>query len=128
MSHTVLVCGSREAGDRTGICAALDAYHAEHPITRVISGGADGVDAIAWRWAVQREIDTRACAANWDLHGKSAGPIRNQQMIDLRPDAVLAFPGGKGTADTVARAERAGILVVYLVPAETLGRVRRRTP
>lgn len=40
----------------------------------------------------------------------AAGPIRNQQMLDDgKPDLVVAFPGGKGTADMVRRARVAGI-------------------
>lgn len=45
-------------------------------------------------------------------YGKSAGPIRNQTMLDDgKPDLVLAFPGGRGTADMVAKAEKHGIPV-----------------
>ena len=43
---------------------------------------------------------------------KSAGHIRNQVMLDKgKPDVVVAFPGGRGTADMVRRAEGAGIEV-----------------
>ena len=47
--------------------------------------------------------------ADWTKHGKAAGPIRNQKMLDECPDLVVAFPGGKGTADMVRRAMKAGI-------------------
>jgi hypothetical protein len=45
----------------------------------------------------------------WDyewlsLAGPAAGPIRNQRMLDWGPDLVVAFAGGKGTADMVRRA------------------------
>jgi hypothetical protein len=46
------------------------------------------------------------------MQGKAAGPIRNQRMIDEgKPDLVIAFPGGRGTADMVSRAKKAGIPV-----------------
>jgi len=52
--------------------------------------------------------------ADWKL-GKKAGPLRNQRMIDEgRPDLVVAFPGGKGTADMVRRAEAAGVKVLKI--------------
>ncbi len=51
--------------------------------------------------------------ADWYTQGKAAGPIRNQQMIDAKPDAVLAYWNGRspGTLDTIRRAARAGIPV-----------------
>jgi len=51
--------------------------------------------------------------ADWHLHGKAAGPKRNQRMLDHgRPKRVIAFPGGKGTADMVDRARVAGVDVI----------------
>lgn len=50
--------------------------------------------------------------ADWKTHGKRAGSIRNQKMIDdYHPQLVVAFPGGAGTADMVRRARAAGIEV-----------------
>jgi hypothetical protein len=48
--------------------------------------------------------------ADWARHGNAAGLVRNQQMLDDgKPDLAVAFPGGKGTADMVRRARKAGI-------------------
>jgi hypothetical protein len=45
-------------------------------------------------------IEVVACPADWEKHGKAAGPLRNEEMlIDYKPKRVIAFPGGKGTAD-----------------------------
>ena len=59
--------------------------------------------------------------ADWDKHGKAAGPIRNQQMVDARPDAVLAYWDGqsRGTLDTITRAAKAGIPVFIAGAKET---------
>jgi hypothetical protein len=66
----------------------------------------------AW-WAKQFGIQTLAFPADWKTHGKAAGFIRNQRMLDEgKPDLVLGFPGGSGTADMCSRAERAGVRVV----------------
>lgn len=51
--------------------------------------------------------------ADWSL-GKKAGPLRNQRMIDMKPDKLLRFPGGRGTADCERRARAAGIEVVMV--------------
>lgn len=82
------------------------------PITAIIHGGASGADTMAHRWAGMIAKPVDVYPASWCKHGRAAGPIRNQQMIDDgKPDLVIAFPGGKGTADMVRKAEAAGIPV-----------------
>ena len=51
--------------------------------------------------------------ADWEGLGRKAGPIRNQQMLDEgKPDLVVAFPGGRGTANMMRIAREAGIEVI----------------
>lgn len=92
--------------------SVLDRVAQKHAIQVVIHGAARGADSLAGEWARKRGIAELACPADWKAHGKAAGPIRNQQMInDACPDAAVAFPGGTGTADMVARLTMAGIPV-----------------
>jgi hypothetical protein len=53
--------------------------------------------------------------ADWDLHGKAAGPIRNRQMLLAKPEIVIAFhddlDSSKGTKDMVKIAKRTGVKV-----------------
>jgi YspA, cpYpsA-related SLOG family len=91
----------------------LDALQeSDGPLT-VIQGGAPGADALAQRWAYIRaprqQITLVTMPADWERHGKAAGPIRNAKMLEEKPDLVLAFPGGKGTADLVRKAEKAKV-------------------
>lgn len=45
--------------------------------------------------------------------GKKAGPIRNAFMLkDSRPDVLVKFPGGAGTANMVLLAFHAGLRVI----------------
>ena len=107
----VLVCGGRDYSDRVAVWYTLDAF-GPPPITFVISGMAKGADTFAAQWARRFLIPLQEIPANWQRDGKAAGPIRNQQMLtEGKPDAVIAFPGGRGTADMVRRAERAGVPV-----------------
>lgn len=106
----ILVCGGRDFTDHVRVFAALDRLHAKHPITVLIHGAAPGVDRLASRWAKWRGIEVEPYPADWDKHRTAAGPIRNQRMLDhSNPDAVVAFPGGVGTADMVTRAVKAGL-------------------
>lgn len=72
-----------------------------------------GLDAIALKWAEGNGIHVRVYPADWSA-GRSAGPLRNQKMID-DAEVLLAFPGGKGTADTIRRAETKGIGVIHAI-------------
>ncbi len=81
-------------------------------VTTIIHGGARGVDKMAGNFAIGCNLVVEEYKADWATHGKAAGPIRNQQMLDQgKPNLVIAFPGGRGTADMVARAKKAGVEV-----------------
>jgi hypothetical protein len=110
---TVLVCGGRDFADAELLNEELDALHQGGLIGRLVHGAAPGADTLAGEWALRNNVPIRAYPADWKTHGPKAGPIRNQYMLDAQlPYMVLAFPGGRGTADMVRRAKRAGILTV----------------
>lgn len=117
MQQRVLVCGGRDYDDRERVFQILDVAHEANPIVLLIHGGASGADALADEWQRSRRVRTRRYNADWLHHGKAAGPIRNQLMLDDgKPHMVIAFPGGRGTADMVRRAEKAGVPVVKVRP------------
>lgn len=108
----VLVCGGRDYFDRDAAWAALDMIDHLRGIACIIHGGANGADYIAGRWAETRKVSCEEYPADWTKDGRAAGPIRNQRMLKLGcPDLVVAFKGGRGTADMVKRATAAGIPV-----------------
>lgn len=109
----VLVCGGRNYMDQAHVERTLQNLHERSPITEIIHGGAFGADTWAMTWGHSAYVPVWAYNADWKSHGRAAGPIRNQRMIDeAHPDLVVAFPGGKGTADMVRRAKAAGIKVI----------------
>lgn len=84
----------------------------------LIVGGALGVDSVALDWAVVNWVPWQVyqpTKEEIDLYGpRRAFTRRNQQMLDEgKPDLVLAFQGGGGTADMVARARDAKIPVKF---------------
>ena len=110
----ILITGSRNWNDESTLLRALCQYTQtpENDIT-VIHGGAKGADTCAHKAAKALGLNVRVYPAQWSEHGKGAGPIRNQQMVDAGADICLAFPLGKsvGTWDCVRRAKAAGIPV-----------------
>lgn len=112
----VLVCGGRHFYNKLLLKRTLDDLHILQPITCIIQGGASGADFLAKHWAVayHKDIIVVEYKADWE-QGRSAGPRRNALMLkDGKPDLVLAFPGGKGTADMTRKAKAAGLTVMEI--------------
>lgn len=123
----VLVCGGRDFENYDLFVRIMDRFWMENvpisgptghrdrcPLT-LISGGARGADKMAERYAIFRGHDVEVFEPDWLTYGNSAGPIRNQQMLDEgKPDLVIAFPGGTGTANMIELAEKAGVKVVRI--------------
>ena len=109
----VLVCGGRDYADKPTLNRVLNEIHNNYRITAIIEGDASGTDRLAGIWARLHNVPNLKFPARWHVHGRAAGPIRNKQMLDEgKPDLVIAFPGGKGTANMVKQAERAGVATV----------------
>ena len=90
-----------------------DSYGNWLPAIHIISGGAPGVDTVAIDYAVVNWLTFTEIKADWKKDGKGAGPKRNLRMIvEGKPDVVLAFPGGPGTANMVKQAKEYNIPVV----------------
>jgi len=106
---TIIVCGGRDFSDAAAVAAYLGRL--TRPF-RIVTGGAPGADALAQDWASRHAVPCDVVPADWATHGRAAGPLRNQRMLDEhQPVAVIAFPGGRGTLDMVRRAEAAGVRV-----------------
>jgi predicted Rossmann-fold nucleotide-binding protein len=114
-SYTLLICGGRDFHDRSMFNKAMAALVSARGLpAKIIHGGATGADSMGASIATKMSIPAVAVTPDWSL-GKRAGPIRNQKMLtEYKPDLVLAFPGGGGTADMVARARKAGVEVIEI--------------
>lgn len=111
----VLVCGGRAYTDIVRVFSVLDKLHREAGVDCIIEGGAKGADRLAKEWAGQASVLVETFEADWENQGSFAGPSRNKRMLEEgRPDLVIAFPGGRGTADMVRKARRAGVEVVEI--------------
>lgn len=80
------------------------------PITEVISGTAPGADQGGEVWAESKHIKITKFPADWNTHGRAAGPIRNKQMAEYA-DAVVLFPGGRGTKSMLKEAKKAKLKI-----------------
>lgn len=117
----VLVCGGRHYGDKPGesllLEDVLDNIHRENPIRILIHGDCPvgGADSLADSWAETNYVNCLKVPAKPNKNPwPGAGPIRNKEMLCFKPDLVVAFPGGRGTANMVALAREAGINVLEI--------------
>lgn len=106
----ILVTGGRDYNDIETVRYAFGQLGVNSSDS-IVQGGAKGADLLARMVAAGLGCGVETYKADWARYGKMAGPIRNQRMVDSAPDAVMQFPGGKGTADCVRKAREAGVPV-----------------
>lgn len=105
------VTGGRDYTDRAVIADALAVLSVDRLL--MVNGDCPtGADAIAKELWEERGGKVELHPADWNKHGKAAGPLRNQQMVDSGLSAVIVFDGGRGTADMRLRCIAAGIRII----------------
>ena len=109
----VLVCGSRNWTDRQMIMDVLKDLPKD---TVIIEGEAPGADSLAASVAEELGFEVVRFPADWARYGRSAGPVRNKQMlVEGKPDQVIAFSDdlekSTGTLNMVTIAMRANVSV-----------------
>ena len=113
MSERVLIYGSR-GWNRPALVREF--IHSLPNDAVVIHGGAAGADTTAGRCAENRGLTVIVYRANWHAHGRAAGPIRNQRMIDDgKPTRACGFrmPGASRGTDHMT-----SLLVKHGIPHE----------
>ena len=117
MSHRAIVCGGRNYSDAKTVYGVLDNLK----ISALANGGASGADTLCSYYAEDRNIPCKVYPARWEL-GRFAGPKRNAEMLaDFKPTLVVAFQGGRGTADMVRKAKSAGVEVMEIAAIRARG-------
>jgi len=109
------VVGSRKFTDYAKLEKVLDSLNKIRPISLIVSGGAEGADTLAEKWAEERGVPKLIFPAEWEKYGKAAGPIRNKDIVS-NSDRIVAFWDGKtpGTASTVEISKKAGKPVITI--------------
>ena len=93
----VVIAGGRDFNDFPGLCNVMDKLlERQIKINKItiISGGARGADTLGERYARLRNFGLVKMKADWNKHGKSAGFVRNKEMLVLT-DGVVCFWDGK---------------------------------
>ena len=108
----VAVTGGKTVGDADAIWATLDLARAKHSDMVLLHGGGPGVEKIAASWAEARGVNQVICRPDWSAHGKAAPFRRNDELLNLLPRGIIAFPGSGITGNLVDKARQLGIPVL----------------
>jgi hypothetical protein len=114
VSRRIIVTGSRHWSNQEWVEEVLSSFIDEGEDVTIVHGDCpSGADRFASIWCDVYDIKQERHPADWATYGRSAGPRRNQHMVALGADLVLAFPvlGSRGSWDCMRRAEKAGIKV-----------------
>lgn len=115
----VIIAGSRKYDDYETLrekCNHILCQKLSDDNIRVIilSGGATGADALGERYADENHLQVERHPADWQKHGRAAGPIRNAEMAACA-NALIAFPKkgetNRGTRNMISLAKAKGLLV-----------------
>ena len=120
-SLVIAAGGGRDlAWPQQRVAAELLARSSGRLVHLLLHGGARGADAAIGRAAQQLGWSALVMPAQWQLHGRAAGPIRNRELLEqaitravahsspgsIASVLVVALPGGAGTASLVREARR----------------------
>ena len=106
----VAIAGGKDA-DPAAVIARLEAARAKYSDIVIVHGGGPGVDRIAARWAETNGVHQIVCKPDWEKHGRAAPFRRNDELLNLLPKGVIAFPGSGITDNLVDKARQLGIPV-----------------
>jgi hypothetical protein len=106
----VIIAGGRDITDYSLVEDAIK--ESKFDISEIVSGGARGVDHLGELYAAENNIKLTVFPADWDTHGRAAGPIRNRQMAGYGEALIAIWDGvSRGTKNMIEEATKKGLLV-----------------
>ena len=109
----VAVTGGKDA-DAGAVFRSLDKARAKYADMVLVHGGGPGVDRIAAQWAERHGVHQVVCKPDWNRHGRAAPFRRNDELLNLLPKGVIAFPGNGITDNLIDKAKSMGIPVMAM--------------
>ena len=103
----VAITGGKDIANPAAVIERLDKARAKYADIVLVHGGGPGVEKIAASWAERNGVHQIVCKPDWDRHGRAAPFRRNEELLNLLPKGVIAFPGSGITENLVDRASAA---------------------
>ncbi len=107
----VAIAGGKDVANPAAVIERLDKVREKYADMVLVHGGAPGVEKIAAGWAEKNGVHQVVCKPDWDRHGRAAPFRRNDELLNLLPKGVIAFPGSGITENLIDKARELGIPV-----------------
>ena len=107
----VAITGGKHVTDCDAVFRSLDRVRAKYRDMVLVHGGGPGVEKIAAQWAERHGVHQVVCKPDWNAHGRAAPFRRNDELLNLLPKGVIAFPGSGITDNLIDKAGALGIPV-----------------
>ena len=112
MKDRIIIAGGRDFNDYDYLkerCEYLLQFIPKWSLT-ILCGKASGADTLGEQYALENGLKIEYYPANWEKYGKSAGFIRNKEMVDNATAAICFWDGkSKGTKNTIDLCKKKGI-------------------
>ena len=108
----VAIAGGKDIANPAAVIERLDKAREKYADMVLVHGGGPGVEKIAASWAERNGVHQVVCKLDWDRHGRAAPFRRNDELLNLLPKGVIAFPGSGITENLVDKARQLGIPVM----------------
>lgn len=111
-----IVAGGRDFKNYQIMMSKLNfLFQCKHPDIEIVCGMASGADTLGMRYAKLKGYKVAEFPADWESHGKSAGPIRNLQMAKYATHCVVFWDGkSKGSKNMIETAKNQGLTLVVV--------------
>ena len=100
----VIIAGSRDITDFKTVNDVVQPYLKN--ITEIVCGCANGVDKLGWEIGEISDTPVKFFPADWNKHGKAAGPIRNKQMAEYADAAIVIHNGSRGSLNMIEQMKK----------------------
>ena len=107
----VAIAGGKHVADASAVFASLDRVRAKYSDMVLVHGGGPGIEKLAAQWAERNGVHQIVCKPDWNAHGRAAPFRRNDELLNLMPKGIVAFPGSGITDNLVEKARKLGIPV-----------------
>lgn len=97
----IIIAGSRSVTEMQ-VWEAISRCSWISSATAIVSGTAKGADVFGERWAKKQGLDVLRFPADWNAHGRRAGPLRNRVMAKSAEGLLAVWDGvSRGTKSMI---------------------------
>jgi hypothetical protein len=101
----IIIAGGRDFLDRDLLFKTVTDFIDSDDLVQIVSGCAPGADTLGLDYAAACGYEVKKFPADWDKHGKAAGPIRNRQMAEYADECIVFWDGkSRGTKSMIDEA------------------------